>query len=148
MRLLQDGVQITGTWDVPVAGLDPEEWHEVTICYSAENQVFSATVTPDGGAAQSCHAKDVVTTAGVDTSKIRLVTDKDFIVDYKFDNAVLTKTKTQETGDFGTADDCPCCGGGCSYEADDFEDATISCLWDQDAAVWNENIGALGAGDI
>lgn len=148
MRLLLDGVAVTD--DVPVIGLHADAYHDVVLCYSGEQALLSATVTPDGEAAQSCHAKDVATTAGtaLNTSEIWFV-NVDSAENMYLDNVRLSRTKTLADGDYGDAElDCPCCGGGCQEGSDLFDDASIdTCKWDVAGFTWTEGAYSMGAGD-
>ncbi|MGH9932387.1 MAG: hypothetical protein ACREA9_24555, partial [Pyrinomonadaceae bacterium] len=149
MRLLLDSVAVTD--DIPVVGLDADTWIDVTLCYSGEQGLLSVTVTPDGGEAQSCHAKDVATTSGtaLNTSELTF-TNVDSSEILYIDDVVLARTKTLEDGDYGDAEDCPCCGGGCSEESDSFPGASIAdldCRWDVYAASFTLSGGEISTID-
>src|SRR6185503_9263486 len=102
-------------------------------------QFLSGMVLIDGEP-QGVHASGVSTpTNALDTSRISLATVKTATGDYRFDRAELSKTKTQETGDYGEADDCPCCGQGCYSVTEEFDDGVIDCRWNQTAGSWTES---------
>jgi hypothetical protein len=122
-----------------LSGLNIGENFEVLFCYSAEQQLATATIS-QGSLIQSLHYQGFETPVNtLDSSQIRLHIDASVPGAVYFDDATLKQAKTfddDESGDYGVADGCPCCNDNlCSVVTDTFDAA--DCRWVDEDGTWN-----------
>lgn len=134
--------------EMPKDILCGDNYYKLDVCYSAEKAIL--TVCFDDVA---LHATEVVSpTNTLDEGEILFEVDSAAVNHYHIKDFHMYQTKTEETGDYGVADDCPGCkpcgNGMCDGEEDDFEDDVIGeCEWANKSGTWTENSGNVSSGD-